>query len=162
MPRTGRTFQLLVTITPGEIPIRGAHSHMKFKTGGITSRSCSTSGILGVVVTRAAPSSCPTPSTARSNTAVVAARLMPDNLPLLYLDIDPPTHAIVLSVDEKSQIQALDRTLACLPMKKGPAASCAAARAPCAAVASTPRSPPIRHRWCRLHSEAHPADTAVE
>ena len=36
----------------------------------------------------------------------------------LYLD--PPAHAIVLSVDEKSQIQALDRTQPGLPLKKGP------------------------------------------
>lgn len=35
------------------------------------------------------------------------------------LYIDPPAHAIVLSVDEKSQIQALDRTQPGLPMKKG-------------------------------------------
>ena len=35
----------------------------------------------------------------------------------LYLD--PPAHAVVLSVDEMSQIQALDRTQPGLPMKKG-------------------------------------------
>lgn len=35
----------------------------------------------------------------------------------LYLN--PPEHALVLSVDEKSQIQALDRTQPGLPMKKG-------------------------------------------
>ena len=35
----------------------------------------------------------------------------------LYLN--PPEHAIVLSVDEKSQIQALDRTQPGLPIKKG-------------------------------------------
>jgi len=35
----------------------------------------------------------------------------------LYLD--PPEHALVLSVDEKSQIQALDRTQPGLPLKKG-------------------------------------------
>ena len=35
----------------------------------------------------------------------------------LYLD--PPAHAIVLSVDEKSRIQALDRTQPGLPLKKG-------------------------------------------
>jgi transposase len=35
----------------------------------------------------------------------------------LYLA--PPDHALVLSVDEKSQIQALDRTQPSLPMKKG-------------------------------------------
>ena len=33
--------------------------------------------------------------------------------------VDPPAHAIVLSVDEKSQIQALDRTQPGLPLKKG-------------------------------------------
>ena len=35
----------------------------------------------------------------------------------LYLN--PPEHALVLSVDEKSQIQALDRTQSGLPLKKG-------------------------------------------
>ncbi|MGH9817859.1 MAG: IS630 family transposase [Candidatus Acidiferrales bacterium] len=35
------------------------------------------------------------------------------------LYVDPPAHTIVLSVDEKSQIQALDRTQPGLPMKKG-------------------------------------------
>jgi len=35
------------------------------------------------------------------------------------LYVDPPAHAIVLSIDEKSQIQALDRCQPGLPMKKG-------------------------------------------
>jgi transposase len=35
------------------------------------------------------------------------------------LYVDPPAHAIILSVDEKSQIQALDRTQPGLPLKKG-------------------------------------------
>ena len=35
------------------------------------------------------------------------------------LYVDPPAHAVVLSMDEKSQIQALDRTQPGLPMKKG-------------------------------------------
>jgi transposase len=35
------------------------------------------------------------------------------------LYVDPPAHAAVLSVDEKSQIQAIDRTQPGLPMKKG-------------------------------------------
>ena len=38
---------------------------------------------------------------------------------MVGLYVDPPAHAIVLSVDEKSQIQALDRTQPGLPMKKG-------------------------------------------
>jgi hypothetical protein len=38
---------------------------------------------------------------------------------IVGLCVDPPAHAVVLSVDEKSQIQALDRTQPGLPMKKG-------------------------------------------
>ena len=40
---------------------------------------------------------------------------------IVGLYVNPPAHAIVLSVDEKSQIQALDRTQPGLPMKKGKA-----------------------------------------
>jgi transposase len=40
---------------------------------------------------------------------------------IVGLDLDPPERAIVLSVDEKSQIQALDRRQPGLPMKKGQA-----------------------------------------
>ena len=47
----------------------------------------------------------------------------PDFVPKLKdivgLYVDPPAHAIVLSVDEKSQIQALDRTQPGLPLKPG-------------------------------------------
>jgi len=35
------------------------------------------------------------------------------------LYVDPPAHAVVLSLDEKSQIQALDRTQPGLPLKRG-------------------------------------------
>jgi len=38
---------------------------------------------------------------------------------VIGLYVAPPAHAIVLSVDEKSQIQALDRTQPGLPLKKG-------------------------------------------
>jgi transposase len=38
---------------------------------------------------------------------------------IIGLYVDPPAHAVVLSVDEKSQIQALDRTQPGLPLKKG-------------------------------------------
>ena len=38
---------------------------------------------------------------------------------IVGLYMNPPEHALVLSVDEKSQIQALDRTQPGLPMKKG-------------------------------------------
>jgi hypothetical protein len=35
---------------------------------------------------------------------------------IVGLYVDPPAHAVVLSVDEKSQIQALDRTQPGLPI----------------------------------------------
>jgi transposase len=38
---------------------------------------------------------------------------------IVGLYVDPPAHAVLLSNDEKSQIQALDRTQPGLPMKKG-------------------------------------------
>jgi len=50
-----------------------------------------------------------------SNDPDFAAKL--EDIVGLYLH--PPEHALVLSVDEKSQIQALDRTQPGLPMKNG-------------------------------------------
>ncbi len=38
---------------------------------------------------------------------------------IVGLYLNPPEHALVLSVDEKSQVQALDRTQPGLPLKKG-------------------------------------------
>ena len=39
---------------------------------------------------------------------------------IVGLYLSPPEHALVLCVDEKSQIQALDRTQPGLPLKRGP------------------------------------------
>ena len=50
-----------------------------------------------------------------SNDAKFAAKV--EDIVGLY--VDPPAHALVLSVDEKSQIQALDRTQPGLPLKRG-------------------------------------------
>jgi transposase len=50
-----------------------------------------------------------------SNDPAFAAKLRD----VVGLYVDPPAHAVVLSVDEKSQIQALDRTQPGLPLKKG-------------------------------------------
>jgi transposase len=51
----------------------------------------------------------------RSNDPAFAAKLRD----IVGLYMDPPAHAIVLSIDEKSQIQALDRTQPGLPLKPG-------------------------------------------
>ena len=40
---------------------------------------------------------------------------------IVGLYLDPPDRAVVLCVDEKSQIQALDRTQPLLPMRPGQA-----------------------------------------
>ena len=50
-----------------------------------------------------------------SNDPVFAEKLTE----IVGLYVDPPAHAVVLSIDEKSRIQALDRTQPGLPMKKG-------------------------------------------
>jgi transposase len=54
-----------------------------------------------------------------SNDPQFATKLME----IVGLYVNPPDHAVVLSVDEKSQIQARDRTQPGLPMKKGRAAT---------------------------------------
>jgi hypothetical protein len=51
----------------------------------------------------------------RSNDPAFAEKV--EEIVGLYLD--PPRHAVVLSIDEKSQIQALDRTQPGLPLKPG-------------------------------------------
>ena len=53
----------------------------------------------------------------RSNDPTFAEKLRD----IVGLYVDPPAHSLVLSLDEKSQIQALDRTQPGLPMKPGKA-----------------------------------------
>lgn len=55
----------------------------------------------------------------RSTDPQLATKL--DDIVGLYMV--PPRHAVVLSVDEKSQIQALDRTQPGLPLKRGKCAT---------------------------------------
>ncbi len=55
----------------------------------------------------------------RSNGPDFAAKL--DDVVGLYMN--PPRHAAVVSIDEKSQIQALDRTQPGLPLKRGKCAT---------------------------------------
>jgi hypothetical protein len=49
--------------------------------------------------------------------------LIPKLRDIVGLYMSPPAHAVVLSVDEKSQIQALDRTQPGLPLKQGQCAT---------------------------------------
>jgi transposase len=71
-----------------------------------------------------------------SNDAQFAAKLRD----IVGLYVDPPAHAVVLSIDEKSQIQALDCTQPGLPLKKGRCGT---------------RPPPRKHfRQCLIRSLA--------
>src|SRR5471032_514840 len=61
---------------------------------------------------------------------------------IVGLYLDPPLKAMVLCVDEKNQIQALDRTQPMLPLAPGiperpPTITCATARPPCICALST-------------------------
>ena len=47
------------------------------------------------------------------------ARFLEKFTDVVGLYVDPPAHAVVLSMDEMSRIQALDRTQPGLPLKKG-------------------------------------------
>ena len=63
---------------------------------------------------------------------------------IVGLYIDPPAHAIVLSPDEKSQLQALDRTQPGLPLKRGRAGTMTH-------VTSATAPPPcLRHSTCSM------------
>ena len=64
---------------------------------------------------------------------------------IVGLYLNPPDKALVLCVDEKAQIQALDRSQPMLPMRPGQAErpiTCATARSTCSP-RSTPRPAPL-------------------
>jgi hypothetical protein len=63
----------------------------------------------------AAASGAPVQAFKLSNDQQFASKLRD----IVGLYVDPPAHTVVLSIDEKSQIQSLDRTQPGLPMKKG-------------------------------------------
>ena len=58
-----------------------------------------------------------------NSTARMSDVAVPMATDIVGLYLDPPDRAVVLCVDEKSQIQALDRTQPGLPLKKGRAAT---------------------------------------
>src|SRR5713101_9278446 len=76
---------------------------------------------------------------------------------IVGLYVNPPSHAIILSVDEKSQIQALDCTQPGLPMKKGragtiPMITSAMASRPCSW-----RSMSLRASYWPVHEAPSPS-----
>lgn len=51
--------------------------------------------------------------------ARVNVELAEEQMAIIGLYLNPPENALILSVDEKSQIQALDRTQRLRPMRSG-------------------------------------------
>ena len=112
-PVSERTVQRVVVLTCAEPPGEATHwtGRAMAKATGISLRSVQR--IWGTH--RLQPHRIRTFK--RSNDPDFATKL--EDIVGLY--VNPPKHAIVLSVDEKSQIQALDRTQPGLPLKPGKA-----------------------------------------
>jgi transposase len=110
-PLPGTTVQRVIDLVSGPPPGEVTHwtGRMLAKAAGISLRS----------VQRILEAHQLTPHRIRtfklSNDPKFAEKLRD----VVGLYVDPPAHAVVLSVDEKSQIQALDRTQPGLPMKPG-------------------------------------------
>ena len=110
-PLPAETVQLVIDLVTGPPPGEATHwtGRMLAKAAGVSLRS----------VQRILEAHQLAPHRIRtfklSNDPKFAAKLRD----IVGLYINPPAHAVVLSVDEKSQIQALDRTQPGLPMKPG-------------------------------------------
>ena len=110
-PLGAETAERVVALTLGEPPGETTHwtGALMAKAAGLSLSSVQRIWRThGLHRTGCASSSCPT-----------TPRFIDKLRDVVGLYVDPPAHAIVLSVDEKSQIQALDRTQPGLPLKKG-------------------------------------------
>ena len=111
-PLSQATIDRVVALTPTEPPGEATHwtaAAMAAATGiSISSVQRILARPQAPAAPGAGPSSCP-----RTRTFVAKLR------DIVGLYLDPPAHAVVLSVDEKPQIQALDRTQPGLPVKEG-------------------------------------------
>jgi transposase len=111
LPLPATTVQKVIDLVTGPPPGEATHwtGRMLAKAAGVSLRS----------VQRILEAHQLAPHRIRtfklSNDPKFAAKLRD----VVGLYVDPPAHAVVLSVDEKSQIQALDRTQPGLPMKPG-------------------------------------------
>jgi len=101
----------VVELTLGEPPHEATHwtGRMMAKAAGISLRS----------VQRIWKAHRLAPHRVRTFKLSKDPQFVPKLRDVVGLYLHPPAHAIVLSVDEKSQIQALDRTQSGLPMKAG-------------------------------------------
>jgi transposase len=112
-PLGDRTVRRVVTLTCAEPPGEATHwtGRAMAKTAGISLRSVQR-------IWQAHQLQPHRIRTFKRSTDPEFATKLED---IVGLYLDPPKHAVVLSVDEKSQIQALDRTQPGLPLKPGKA-----------------------------------------
>jgi len=110
-PLPATTVQRVVELTLGPPPGEATHwtGRMLAKAAGVSLRS----------VQRILEANQLAPHRIRTFKLSTDPKFVEKFTDVVGLYVDPPAHAVVLSVDEKSQIQALDRTQPGLPMKPG-------------------------------------------
>jgi transposase len=111
LPTPEATVRRVVALTCGEPPGEATHwtGRMMAKTAGLSLRT----------VQRIWAAHRLQPHRLRSFKRSRDPDFVAKLADIVGLYLAPPRHAVVLSVDEKSQIQALDRTQPGLPLKKG-------------------------------------------
>jgi hypothetical protein len=122
-PLPAATVERVVRLTLGEVPGEATHwtGRMMAKVAGISLRS----------VQRIWRAHRLAPHRVRTFKLSSDPAFVPKLRDVVGLYVHSPAHAIVLSVDEKSQIQALERTQPGLPVREGPgspARTCAGPR----------------------------------
>ncbi|HEX9785855.1 MAG TPA: IS630 family transposase [Opitutaceae bacterium] len=117
-PRGGRpaskrrqVAQRIVEVTTQQTPVNATH----WSTNSLARRL----GISQSMVSRVWRANGLKPHLSRTFKVSNDPRFVEKLTDVVGLYLDPPEHALVLSCDEKSQIQALDRTQKGLPLKKG-------------------------------------------
>jgi len=110
-PLPPATVAKVVELTLGEPPGETTHWTSRAMAGAV--------GIGVVSVQRIWKAHSLTPHRMRTFKLSKDPRFVEKFTDVVGLYVDPPAHAVILSMDEKSQIQALDRTQPGLPIKKG-------------------------------------------
>jgi transposase len=117
-PRSGRpkkvtleTVEAILALTTQALPEKGTHWSVR--------TMAPVAGVSPATVQRVWSSHGLKPHLVRSFKLSTDPKFASKLVDVVGLYLDPPEKAMVLCVDEKSQIQALDRTQPGLPMKKG-------------------------------------------
>jgi transposase len=117
-PRSGRTPTITAEVESHILEVT-LHSKPAAATHWSTRTLAERLGVSATTIRRVWQSNGIKPHLARSFKLSRDPRFEDKLLDVVGLYLNPPEHALVLSCDEKSQIQALDRTQPGLPMKAG-------------------------------------------